>query len=80
MRMSQVILHKHYEKMKREQIVAISIGKTVPKNAPIKYAELVEGMSDVDLDEEGNSLPGDGSDLGSGEEDEQLIRPEEILL
>ena len=38
--------------MQREQIVAISIGKTVQKNAPIKYAELIEGQSDADLDEE----------------------------
>lgn len=41
--------------MKREQIVAISIGKTVQKNAPIKYAEIIEGLSDVDLEDEDQS-------------------------
>lgn len=50
-RISQVILQKHYTKMKREQIVAISIGKIVQKNAPIKYAEIVEGYSDIDIED-----------------------------
>ena len=56
MRMSQIILQKHYTKMKREQIVSISIGKVVQKNAPIKYAEIVEGLSDVEIEEESDEL------------------------
>ena len=32
-------------------MVSISVGKTVPKNAPIKYSEIVEGESDIDEDE-----------------------------
>jgi len=57
-RLSQIILQKHYTKMKAEKTVAISIGKTVPKNAPIKYAEIVEGLSDAEADEATGSSQG----------------------
>jgi hypothetical protein len=31
-------------------ILKITIGKIVQKNAPIKYAEIIEGHSDIELD------------------------------
>lgn len=32
--------------MLKEKSIGICIGKVVEKNAPIKYSEIVEGMSD----------------------------------
>lgn len=65
-RISQIILQKHYTKMKQEKIVSISVGKTVPKNAPIKYSEIVEGQSDADEDEEEDISTNIQSPLNSG--------------
>ena len=52
MRLSQIILQKQYKKMRAEKIVAISIGRTIQKNAPIKYVEMVEGCSDEEVYDE----------------------------
>ena len=51
-RMAQIVLNKQYKKMLEEKKTGITMAKTVHENAPIKYAEIVEGMSDVELEEE----------------------------
>ena len=37
--------------MHEEKKIGITMAKTVHENAPIKYAEVIEGMSDVDQEE-----------------------------
>ena len=51
-RMAQVVLNKQYKKMVEEKKIGITMAKTVHENAPIKYAEVIEGMSDVEVEEE----------------------------
>ena len=51
-RMAQVVLNKQYKKMLEEKKIGITMAKTVHENAPIKYAEVIEGMSDVEVEEE----------------------------
>ena len=37
--------------MKKEKAIGITIGKVVQKNAPLKYAEIIEGLSSEGEDE-----------------------------
>jgi hypothetical protein len=51
-RMSQIILDKQYRKMKAEKTIGITKGIVVQKNAPIKHAEIVEGQSSSEGEED----------------------------
>ena len=57
-RVAQVVMQKHYTKMKQEKSLAITLGQIVEENAPIKICNIVEGMSDVDSTEEDSQKEG----------------------
>ena len=50
--MTQIIFQKQYKKMYDDKRIAITIGMKIHKLAKINEAEVIEGMSDVDLDDD----------------------------